>query len=71
MRRQSDRLLLPISAQAIEVVGPPLHHLPTLREVLRIVVGGANVVFFAVRELALYGVTQATELRVPVLNLLF
>ena len=36
------------SLQLIEIVSPLLHHLPALGEVLRVVVGGANLVAFGI-----------------------
>src|SRR5260221_5769302 len=40
----------------VEIIGPPLHHLPALRQVLRVIVGGANLIAFVVRKLPLYHV---------------
>ena len=37
----------------LKVISPPLHHLPSLREILSMIVGGAYFVALAVSELAL------------------
>jgi hypothetical protein len=37
----------------IQIVGPPLHHLCTLLQIFRMVVGGSNLVAFCVGELQL------------------
>jgi len=48
-------------AQGIEVVGPGLHHLPSLRKSLSAIVGGPNLVALSVSEL------QFDQIRMPAL----
>src|SRR5882672_12388351 len=48
--------------QRIEQIGPALHHLDALREILRTVVGGAHLVALDMRQLALDHVGLEAEL---------
>ena len=45
-----DNLLLPRCL--VEIIPPPLHHLPAFRETLRVVVAGADLIALAMSKLA-------------------
>jgi hypothetical protein len=53
---------LPAGHNAVQVVRPLLHHLATLGEVFREVVGRAHLVAFAVRQLPFYHRMRVPEL---------
>lgn len=42
-----------VCGNLIQIVGPPLHHLPAFREVLRVIVGGPDGIPLSVGKLTL------------------